>query len=212
MSDVRVRGSGRGGNKRGLIGVGNVEYKTLQNRYEGLDPHPLLWDPKLDQTSSKQFRSKEEQGVTFRSCLHPPVAAGKENKNKTKEKNATTTLQTANDNTQRDDASSIMNSEGSLGVGGGEGSFSARSSGQSSTHTGKSKNGAALLPVSLKRYHRPIKSPLPELNRATYIQYMSNTQPLLSACIAGIRRCDMSVWRDELLKRKINPHAMFRDT
>lgn len=61
--------------------------------------------------------------------------------------------------------------------------------------------------VSLKRYHRPIKPALPQLNKATYLRYLSTTQPLLSTCIAGRQRSSMTIWRDELAKRKIDPYA-----
>jgi hypothetical protein len=130
-------------------------------RREALDLHPLQWDPSLDQTSSRQFRSRDEQGVHFRSHLHPPLTP-----------------------TRGARPASSSAAAASYGV-------SARES------------------ASAKRYHRPMKPSLPELNKATYIQYLANTQPLLSACIAGRRRCQMSVWRDELLKRKIDPHAQF---
>lgn len=142
----------------------------------GGDFHSLSWDPQLDQTSSKQFRTRQEQGIKFRSFLHPPPSP---------QRRATSAGITSHSNPST--SRSMNDHHGSIIT-----SHSRPST--SSTHP-------------KKRYHRPLKAALPTLNGATYAKYMANTHPLLAVGIAGRRRCQMSIWRDELLKRKIDPHA-----
>lgn len=53
-----------------------------------------------------------------------------------------------------------------------------------------------------RRYHFPHKQPLPRLNKATFIQYMANTQPLLSPSTNGRKCSRITQWKEDLYKNK----------
>jgi hypothetical protein len=58
-----------------------------------------------------------------------------------------------------------------------------------------------------KRYHAPLKAPLPALNSATFQRYLATTQPLLHPSINPRRMCTDNQWREALLQRKVDPYA-----
>jgi hypothetical protein len=88
------------------------------------------------------------------------------------------------------------------GVGGGSGGAGA--GGSSSSRGASSQNSWSFLLQSRSvRYHHAKKAPLPALNRATFRQYMATTQPLLTPSTVAKRFSKITVWKEEMLKRKV---------
>jgi hypothetical protein len=182
-------------------------------RYEGFDPLPLQWDPRLAQWSSRQFRPRPGVGASmagvvdprppkaqeFVEFLHPPIKSAR----RVPVPPAAPALALGSSSTVA--AAAAATGGGGVGV-------SSPASLNASLTTARSTSSAAGMVnipvrVSAVRYHRPRKLPLPVLNGPTWQRYLAHTQPLLSGCVAGHRASKMAIWREQLLQRKINPHT-----
>jgi hypothetical protein len=138
-------------------------------------PHPLWQDRSLSRDSSRQFRTKEQEGRVFTSHLHPPLKPFEASFLDPR------SAPTSASGTARDGMARSMTS----------------SSASASSHHAPPK----------KRYHAPLKAPLPALNHATFQRYLATTQPLLHPSINPRRMCTDNQWREALLQRKVDPYA-----